>query len=232
MRFIVLLTSLMLASLGMASDADQRDEREDILIAMQQSSDVAQWVIDTWKNFRASYVPRLAALGAEAKTVSEWREQWTREGKAERITRYLTGKDDDTSLWYLSFSKADADKMAELGMEDISIGYLEHWEKFQELTLHYNVLTRYINKLVRAKFTLDIKILRFRLAAMNDDLDAMRKDIKDIRKKVKATRKTVKRMLARVKAQNLGLQFVAAYHESINAGLHRLEQAEDALGEE
>ena len=82
MRFIVLLTSIMLASLGMASDADQRDEREDILIAMQQSSDVAQWVIDTWKNYRASYVPRFAALGAEAKTVSEWSEQWTRGGQS------------------------------------------------------------------------------------------------------------------------------------------------------
>ena len=117
-------------------------------------------------------------------------------------------------------------------MGDIRIGYLEHWEKFQELTVQYNVLTRYINKLVRAKLTLDIKILRFRLAAMNDDLDAMRKDIKDIRKKVKATRKTVKRMLARVKAQSLGLKFVAAYHESINAGLNGLEQAEEALGEE
>ncbi len=170
----------------------------------------------------------LGALGAELKTVAEWRTEWAKSGKTERIARYLKGKADSTRLWYLSQNKAHAAEMAAMGMGDIRIGYVEHWYKFQELADEYNEITQNIRRLMRLQFIRDIKHLRKRLRALNGDLGAVHEDIVTLRKQVKEQKKIVKRLLEKVNTQNFGLQLVLAFlHGALYAWGEIDEDADD-----
>ena len=234
MKFFVVLTSFLLASLSMAND-DQAHERENRLMLIDEAAAANQQVLTQLEGYRDKVDVALAALGAEAKTVAEWREQWTHEGKTGRIARYLTGKDDDASIWFLDNTKADLDKMAELGMGHIRVEYIEHWQMFNKLANKRNMLTRQISEIRSEQLALEIKNMRKRIADMNCSLDEMRKDVKKMRKKVKKMKRKVGRMLAEIRGQNLGLKFIIAYHEAIIEaiieGLNGLDQAEQGLGE-
>ena len=171
----------------------------------------------------------LGALGAEAKTVAEWREEWTNSGKTERIARYLDGKSDRTRMWYLAQSKANVEEMAAMGMGDIRVGYIEHWYRFNDLTDEYNVITKDIIKLRQLKIAKKIKRLRKRLAAHNRDLQAMRKSVDELGTKVQETRDIVTGMVNKVKMQNFALNLLNTFLQGMVDGLADASEDIDAM---
>ena len=232
MKIFALLTSFMLASVCMASNADQTRNHlgpaglPDLLDTMETT---CHSVLKHLRLYRNRIATALMAIGAEKKTAAEWREQWTREGKTDRITRYLAGRGDNARLWYLSTSKADADMMATMGMGDIRIGYIEHWQRFNKLADEHNTISKDIFSLSLKQLTQGIKAARARSEAHNDGLADLQKSLAQLKKQTQAARDAVSGMITRVEAQNLGLRFVLAYQRGLLRGLNRLDQAQEAL---
>ena len=160
----------------------------------------------------------IGSLGAELKTVAEWREEWTNLGKMERIDRYLKGKSNNARMWYLMVSKANADEMAAMGMGDVRVGYIEHWHRFNDLTDEYNVVTKDIIKLMKLRLVRKIKRLRKRLAAHNNDLSAMHKSVVELGTKVQEAQDIVTGMVNRVETQNSGLELVITFMQAMARG--------------
>ena len=233
MKIFALLASFMLASVSMASNTDQTRNHlgtagmPDLLDTMEAT---CHNMLKHLRLYRNRIATVLMAIGAEKKTAAEWREQWTREGKTERIARYLTGKDDNARLWYLSVSKADAEIMAAMGMGDIRIGYIEHWHKFNELVDEHNAISKKIFTLSLKNLAKGIKETRERVEAHNEGLGDLQKSVAQLKKHTQEARDAVSGMITRVETQNLGLSFVLAFMQGLSQGLNELDQAQEDLG--
>ncbi|MDE3269997.1 MAG: hypothetical protein OYH77_06905 [Pseudomonadota bacterium] len=221
MRYSVMFLAMFCLALGTARASDhETDDKEmatDAMIA--ELVKAHNHTLTKLSKARKRVHKKLHALGARVKTAATWRKKWMKEGKSERISRYLDGKADNAKLWYLAASKANLKKMKKLGMGHIRVEYIEHWEKFNELTDTYNHLTACIVKVKLKLMKQDIAAMRVRIQALNDSYAKQAACVRHMKLKLQSMQTTVGDMLRTVKTQNLGLEMVLAYLRGFERGL-------------